>query len=208
MLPLFYPILVMIPYVLSYRRDRDSGYRQLILLKTSRKAYLGARAAAVFSSAFMAILLPALSWIPVCRLIGDTDWDYARKYYAHNILFAPSFYEGHVVLYCVMYAFHAALLGAVFALLGLGLSAVIKNRYLALLLPFCYAIFLSSILTSLFKETIIGKSFEAMNLMPLQTYCYREVYPLGYWTVPVYEAVLVAIGLALYWGGDYHACKA
>lgn len=38
MLPVFYPIVVMIPYVLSYRRDRDSGYRQLILLKTSRKA--------------------------------------------------------------------------------------------------------------------------------------------------------------------------
>lgn len=208
MLPVFYPIVVMIPYVLSYRRDRDSGYRQLILLKTSRKAYLGAKALAVGISAFEAVLLPCLAWIPVCRLLGDTNWDYALEYYGHNIHFAPAFYEEHVVLYCVMYAFHAALLGTAFALLGLGLSAVVKNRYVALLLPFCYAIFSSSVLTQLFKNTFIGYSFEAMKLMPLQTYCYREVYPLGYWTIPVYEIVLTVVGLALYWGGDRHDSKA
>lgn len=202
-LPVFYPIVVMIPYVLSYRRDRDSGYRQLILLKASRKAYLGAKALAVGASAFGAILLPCLAWIPVCRLLGDTNWDYAKQYYSHNILFAPSFYEEHVVLYCVMYAFHAALLGAAFALLGLGLSAVVRNRYLALLLPFCYAIFSSSILSS-----SVGKWFAALDMMPLQIYYYREVYPLGYWTVLVYEVALAAVGLALYWEGDYHAGKA
>ena len=207
-LPVFYPIVVMIPYVLSYRRDRDSGYRQLILLKTSRKAYLRAKALAVGISAFVAVLLPCLAWIPVCRLLGDTNWDYAKQYYGHNVSFMPSFYEEHVVLYCVMYAFHAALLGTAFAVLGLGLSAVIKNRYLALLLPFCYAIFSSAILTQLFKNTFIGHSFEAMKLMPLQMYQYREVYPLGYWTVPIYEAALIVIGLVLYWGGDYYAGKA
>lgn len=208
MLPVFYPIVVMIPYALSYRRDRDSGYRQLILLKTTRKAYLGAKALAVSVSAFGAILLPCLAWIPVCRLLGDTDWEWALQYYGENIHFAPSFYEEHVVLYCVMYAFHAALLGAVFALFGLGLSAVVKNRYLALLLPFCYAIFSSSLVTSLLIDTFIGRSFEVMKLMPLQGYCFREVYPLGYWTIPVYEAALIVVGLALYLGGDCHAGEA
>ena len=203
MLPVFFPIVAMIPYVLSYRRDRDSGYRQLILLKASRKSYLAAKALAVGSSAFVATLLPCLAWIPVCRLLGDTDWDYANQYYGHEFLFAPSFYEEHVVLYCIMYAFHAALLVAAFAILGLGLSAVVKNRYLALLLPFCYAIFSSSILSSL-----IGKWFAVLDMMPLQMYYYKEAYPLGYWTVPIYEAVLIAVGLALYWGGDYHAGKA
>lgn len=101
-----------------------------------------------------------------------------------------------------------ALLGAVFALFGPGLSAVVKNRYLALLLPFCYAIFSSSILTSLFIGTFVGRSFEVMKLMPLQIYCYGDVYPLGYWTVPIYEAALIVVGLALYWGGNRHAGKA
>ncbi len=208
MLPVFYPIVVMIPYVLSYRRDRDSGYRQLILLKTSRKAYLGAKVLAVGTSAFGAILLPCMAWIPVCRLLGDTDWEWAMQYYGDNIHFAFSFYEEHVVLYCVMYAFHAALLGAVFAILGLGLSAVVKNRYLALLIPFCYAIFSSSVLVSLFIDTFIGRSLEVMKMMPLQLYWHRDVYPLGYWTVPIYEALLTAVGLALYLGGDHHAGKA
>jgi len=207
-LPVLYPIVVMIPFGLSYRRDRDSGYRQLILLKSSRGAYLRAKALAVGASAYMAILLPSLVWLPVCRLLGDTDWAYAREHYGHNILFAHSFYEEHVVLYCMMYAFHAALLGAVFALFGLGLSAVVKNRYLAVLLSFCYAIFSASVLTDLLEDTFVGKSFNVMNLVPLQTYYFREAYPLGYWTVPVYEAALVTVGLALYLGGDHHAGKA
>lgn len=208
MLPVFYTIVVMLPFCLSYRQDRDSGYRQLLLLKSSRKAYLGAKALAVSASAFGAVLLPSLVWIPVCRLLGNTDWAYALQYYGNNVHFAPSFYQEHVVLYCIMYAFHAALLGASFAIFGLGLSAVAKNRYLALLLPFCYAVFSSSILTALFKNTFIGKSFEVMKLMPLQSYYYKEVYPLGFWTIPIYEAALTAVGLALYLGGDYHACKA
>lgn len=207
-LPVFYPIVAMIPYCLSYRRDRDSGYRQLILLKSSRKAYLGAKVLAAASSTFAAFLLPCLAWIPACRLMGDTDWDYALEYYGHNIMFAPTFYQEHVVLYCVMYAFHAALLGAVFAVFGLGLSAVVKNKYLAMLIPFCYAIFSSSVLVSLFRDTFIGNSLEAMKLMPLQTLYYREVYPLGYWTVPAYEAALAAVGLFLFLGGDHYACKA
>ena len=203
MLPVFFPIVAMIPYVLSYRRDRDSGYRLFILLKTSRKSYLAAKSLAVGSSAFVATLLPCLAWIPVCRLLGDRDWDFANQYYGNNIHFAPSFYEEHVFLYCVMYAFHAAILVTAFAILGLGLSAVVKNRYLALLLPFCYAIFSSSILSSL-----IGKWFAALDMMPLQIYYYKEAYPLGYWTIPIYEAVLIAVGSALYWGGDHHAGKA
>lgn len=201
MLPVFYPIVVMIPYVLSYRRDRDSGYQQLILFKTTRRAYLGAKLLAVASSAFVSILLPGICWIPICRLLGVTDSSYDLD--RHEIHFALSLYDQHPGLYLAMYAVHAAILGAVFAIFGLGLSAVIKNRYLALLLPFCYCIFSSSVLSSLFS-----KGFAALDLLPLQMYYYTEAYPLGFWTVPIYEAILTAIGLALFWGGDYYAGKA
>ena len=70
-------------------------------------------------------------------------------------------------------------------------------------LPFCYCIFSSSILSSL-----INKGFAALDLLPLQMYYYTEAYPLGFWTIPIYEAVLVAVGLILFWGGDYYATKA
>ena len=205
-LPIFYPIVVMIPYVLSYRGDRDSGYRELILIKTSRKAYLRAKILAVASSAFATILLPCLGWIPVCRLLGVTDRSY-EQYYRHMIHFAQSFYDKHPGWYLVMYAFHAALLGTVFAVVGLGLSAVLKNKYVALLLPFCYAIFASSILTALLKDTFIGKSLEVMKLMPLQMHYSKKSYPLGFWTVPIYEVALVMIGLTLFIVGDYHVSE-
>lgn len=200
-LSLFYPTVVMIPYVLSYRRERDSGYMQLILLKTTRKTYLWSKVLAVAVSAFMTMLLTTLCWIPVCRLIGVADPAYDND--RHNIFFALSLYDQHPGLYCVMYAVHAAVLGAVFAILGLGLSAVIKNRYLAVLLPFCYCIFSSSILSAL-----IGSSFAALDLLPLQLYHSTKYYPLGYWTAPIYEVILTVTGLVLFFGGDIAFCTA
>lgn len=201
MLPVFYPIVVMIPYVLSYRRDLDSGYQKLIILKSTRAAYLRAKILAVTSSAFMSILLPCLFWIPVCRIMGVTNPAYDLN--RHEIHFALSLYDQHPGWYLVMYAIHASILGAVFALFGLGLSAVVKNRYLAVLLPFCYCIFSSSILSSL-----INKGLAALDLLPLQMYYYTDVYPLGFWTIPVYEAILTAVALILFWGGDYYAANA
>ena len=45
------------------------------------------------------------------------------------------------MLYGMMYAVNAGALGAAFAVWGLGLSAVVRNRYLALLIPVCYCVF-------------------------------------------------------------------
>lgn len=201
MLTLFYPIVVMVPYVLSYRRERDSGYIHLLLLKASRKRYLVAKATAVACSAFLAMLLPNLCWILICRFaLGVTDSAYDRQ--RHNIFFALSLYDGHPGVYVVLWAVHIAVLGAVFAVFGLGISSVIKNRYLAILLPFCYCIFSSSILSA------FQKSFAALDLLPFQLYHNTGQYPLGYYTVPIYEAVLAVLGIALFVGGDCHAGKA
>ncbi len=198
LLGIFYTIVVMIPYVLSYRRERDSGYMQLILLKTSRKAYLRAKLLAVAGSAFASMLLPNLCWILVCRfMLGETDPMYDR--FRHMIDFALPLYDNHPDWYAVMYAVHASILGMIFAILGLGLSAVIKNRYLALLLPFCYCVFSSSILD------VVDHSFAAFDLLSIQL-CSSGT--LGFWVIPIYEAALLAVGLALFFGGDYYAGKA
>lgn len=38
-IPFFCSMVVVIPYVLSYRKERDKGYRQLMVLKASGSAY-------------------------------------------------------------------------------------------------------------------------------------------------------------------------
>lgn len=198
LLGVFYPIVVMIPYVLSYRRERDSGYRQLILLKTSKKVYLRAKLLAVAGSAFVSMLLPNLCWILVCRfMLGETDPMYDN--FRHMITFALPLYDNHPGWFAIMYAVHISILGAIFAIVGLGLSAVIKNRYLALLLPFCYCVFSGAILIYL------DSGFAAFYLLSIQL-CSSGT--LGYWVIPIYEAVLLALGLTLFLGGDYYAGKA
>lgn len=198
-LAVFYPLVAMVPYVLSYRRERDSGYRQLMCLKSSVRAYLGAKILAVFCSAFAALLLSNLCWMLICRfVIGETDPIYED--FRHMIHFALPLYDNHPGWYCLMYAFHASVLGGIFALLGLGLSAVIRNRYLAVFLPFLYCIFSSSILSGFYD------GFAALDLLPIQTYYYNRL--LGFWEIPIYEAALAAVGLVLFLGGDRHGSKA
>lgn len=196
-LGLFYPIVAMIPYGLCYRRERDSGYRQLILLKTTKKAYLRAKILAVSCSAFVSMLVPNLCWILVCRfMLGKGDPKYSFRYMIH---FALPLYDNHPFWFAIMYAVHAAVLGAVFAVLGLGVSAVVRNRYLALLLPFAFCVFSSSVLAS------YNRGFAAFDLLYIQLYEYR---PLGYWIIPIYETALLTVGLVLFLGGDHYAGKA
>lgn len=190
--PLFFsPILVMFTYAVSYRRERDCGYSQLMMLRSTGKAYLGAKALAVASTAFMAVLLPFLCWMPVCRLLGVADPAYDRD--RHNIYFALSFYDQNPGLYCVAYTLYVAVVGAVFAIFGLGLSSVVKNKYLALFLPFGYCVF---------SGIVLSPSLEAFRLLKLQSYHFTDRCPLGYWTAPLYMTALTAAGLGMFVSGD------
>lgn len=198
---LFYPIIAVIPYVISYRKERDSGYRQLLVIKSNGGKYLAAKFFAVAGSTFTSFLIPAIAWIPCCKLLGVTDPAYDSI--AHMVHFAKGVYERHPEIYAVAYAFYFAILGTVFAVLALGLSAIIRNRYLPLILPFAFCVFSSSIL-----DALIGPYMAAFDLLTFQGYYFTEQNPLGYWTAPVYIGILLAVGVVLFIIGDRHAIKA
>ena len=200
LLPILYPIIVMIAYVSSYRREVDSGFAELIIMKGRLIDYLFAKYSAIAISAFFSMLIPALVWALICWLIGDSNPYYDYDKYA--IHFALALYEINPGLYVVFYAFHIAVLGVVFAILGLGLSAVVKNLYVALFMPFGYAVFSSSIL-----GPIIGKGIAVFDMMPLQVYYHTKIYPLGYWTVPIYELIILIVGTLLFFLGGLQSLE-
>lgn len=191
------PILVMLPYALSYRKERDSGYRQLMVLKASPGAYRRAKLLAVGVSGAAVMCVAYLCWMPVCFLLG-TD---IRDPYGDVIrLMAPvlrPLFENYPTLYVVLYLINVALVGAMHALLGLGVSAVVRNKYLAVLFPFGYCLFSGIVLQ------YISRQLEAFYLISLG---------FGFnWNIGGhigYLLLLYALGIGLFIGGDRHAEKA
>ncbi len=189
-LTILWPITVMFPFVLSYRKERDSGFQRLMVLKASRGRYRTAKLAAVACSGFLSLFLPMAGWLLFCRfLLGS-----GRVF--NPIRFLPEFAESFPFLYGMMYALNAGVLGAAFAVWGLGLSAVVRNRYLALLIPVCYCVF---------TGVAAPSAWEAFKLIDPAAYSNVLLGRLG---IPVYESALLAMGCLLFIGGDYHAGKA
>ena len=145
LVPFYCPIVAVLPYVLSYRKERDSGYRQLMVLKTSPNAYRRAKLLSVAASGAGVMCLPFLCWMPVCIFLGTGRVRYPIMSHMIDPVLQPLF-ESHPNLFVFLYLVNASLAGAVFALLALGVSAVVRNRYLALLAPFGFCLFTAAVL--------------------------------------------------------------
>ena len=112
------------------------------------------------------------------------------------IRFLPEFAGELPFLYGMMYAVNAGALGAAFAVWGLGLSAVVRNRYLALLIPVCYCVF---------TGVAAPGGWQAFKLIYPAAYSNAV---LGGWGIPLYELGVFGAGCLLFLGGDHHAGKA
>lgn len=197
MVVFFCPLVVVIPYVLSYRKERDSGYRQLMVLKVSASAYRRAKLLAVAASGAATVCLPFLCWIVVCFFLGTGSTDP----FGNNVLnqindsWRPLL-ESRQTLLVFLYLVNASLVGAVFALLGLGVSAVIRSRYLAVLFPFGFCIFSAAVLVSYDR----GLNAFLLSILGMRV----SDHHVHIW----YLLLLLLLGIGLFIGGDRHAEKA
>ncbi len=196
LLAILFPIIACIPHGLSYRNERDSGFYYLYVLKTGCRQYHKAKIIAVFVSGFLAIFAACLTWyLYLIVFVGTGNTQFPLLY---GIFFAEKLYERQPFLYGMVYTFNAGLQGGVFAILGLGCSAVIRNRYIAGLLPFAYCIFSASVLE------VYNQAFNAITLFVIGQYFGGAV---GYGGILIYDLLLVLIGLVLYAIGEYHVHK-
>ena len=187
---ILWPVTVMLPFVLSYRRERDGGFERLMVLKASRGLYRWAKIAASAVSGFLSLFLPMAGWLLFCKFILGSGS------VVNPLRFMPELAAECPFLYGMMYAVNAGAVGAAFAVWGLGLSAVIHNRYLALLIPICYCIF---------TGVAAPNGWQAFKLIDPAAY-YNPV--IGRWGILAYDLALFATGCVLFTGGDHHAGKA
>ena len=198
-IPFLCPLIVALPYVLSYRKERDSGYRQLMVLKTSPGAYRRAKLLSVAVSGAAVMCIPLLCWMPVCILLGTNDP--SRSIMRHLIKpYLQPLIESHINFFVFLYLINISLVGAAFALLGLGVSAVIRSRYLAVLFPFGFCLFSAIVLDH------YDKGPNAFKLAVLGIAYWENLYgPYGH---ILFLAFLMLLGIGLFIGGDLYAEKA
>lgn len=196
LMAVLFPIQALLPYAMSYRKETDSGFCYLLILKSTRRQYYLGKLAGVACSAFLAFVIPCFLWYLVCCFVlktGSTEFSII-----YGIDFAKDLFKTSPFAYGMIYVGNAGIQGMVFAILGLGLSAVIRNRYLAALLPFCFCMFSASVLDS------YDRGLNALSLFVPGQYRSEAV---GYWGILLYDAVLLCLGAGLFFKGVWHEGK-
>lgn len=187
-LALLYPLIAVLPFAMTYRQERLSGYYDLICRKTGRVRYCLTKASGVFFTGMLVIGLPNFLFLILCLVIKQGLICESNV----QIGFLWLLYFEHPFLYGLVFSVNTGLCGGIFALLGLGISAWVKNKYIAALLPFAYLIFSGMVLAN------IHPWLNAINLYPLCAYgADVKVYI-------VYDAVLLCIGIFLFVTGVYY----
>lgn len=187
-LALLFPLIAILPFAISYRQERQSGYYFLICRKTGRRRYCLIKAFCVFFTGMLVIGLPNFLFLLICLVIKQGFICESNI----QIGFLWLLYSAHPFLYGLLIVVNTALCGGIFSLLGLGISAWVKNKYIAALLPFIYYIFSGVILAN------IHPWLNAINLFALSGY------KTGAAVYIVYDAALLLIGILLFVAGVYY----
>lgn len=133
---LFAPILAVLPSATLFCDEYNTGYIKSILVRTSRRNYTLETVACALISGGLAVMLPSLLsglffiWIGEPNVAGKYDT------YLSETIFASIQYVFNGGLVFVFYQVFAFIFGAVWACVGLSISSILPNRYVALAAPF------------------------------------------------------------------------
>lgn len=192
-LPLLAPLVACIPFANSYVLDKESGLLKYIYIKIKPKQFLLIRLIVnalvsglvfVIAQSIMLIFLVIIYGVnsnPTCEVVGAFS----------------SFYYSSKITYALIIIATSFIFGMVFSTLSLGISTLVNNKYLILLLPFIYVIITGTIFETIGLNNIIN-----LNAVMLFHIGY-EKYVTGI-NVLVYDGVLFLIGIILLYYGEIY----
>lgn len=149
------PLIAGSPYGDSFAQDWTTGYTRYVLLRTSRRRYLGSKALANALAGGLAISLSMLLGLGLAHLIYPDNPP--RGIYATYAGPRPRemFYDlflAHPLQYQLCLCGLGILFGAVYATLTLAVSTRWRNRYTALATPFLLYYLVDFVLANLRLE--------------------------------------------------------
>lgn len=190
-LSMIFALIVSIPYVASYLSDINTGHASYIILRAGKMNYLLIRLIinAIVGGIVLSISL-MITFIVYLLLTGFSPAQLDNV----TIVFA-GVYNLNPFIYILLLVINSFFCGAAFSTFGLGMSTIIKNRYLCVIFPFLFYIFSGTILNQInpFFNSVI-------------TYDLNFIQNLNYSYVLLYELFLFGIGMITFFvGANKHA---
>jgi len=184
LIALLFPLICSLPYSTSHITECESGYINYIFTKTERKLYIKTKLIVNGLVGGFVISIPCFIIFIIIIMFKGLNLSVDS---GSVINFYKDFYLSYPILYVLFLILNSFICGFIFANLGLGISAFIKNKYIVAVLPFCYYIFSAIVLSN------FSIYFNAVTLFDIHQYA--EQSRIG---IYIYDFILLIIGVMLF----------
>lgn len=181
---LLVPILAVLPASTSYRDELSCGYYYFLKSKMKIKRYLHVKLFCTALSGAIVIGVPNLLFFIISIIVKGIYVDGESDV---GISFFADIYESAPISYGCLLIINAAVCGAIFAILGIGISAWVKNKYLAMIIPFSYYIFSGMVLIN------INPWLNAISI-----FCVNQYWDFNIFAIVFYDFILFFVGVVLF----------
>lgn len=132
------PLLVVLPFGVSYYQDIKSGYRKNLYIRMDKKAYLAGKYLAVFLSAGVVCVAPLILNLMLTAAVipALTPQKGTNLFAIIELSFLSELFYARPFLYLLFYFMLDFVMAGTLACVALGVSSFVRNRYIVLFAPF------------------------------------------------------------------------
>ena len=190
LLTLLCPLVICIPYVSSYIQDKENGFIYFILSRHRKETYLKIRIIVNAIISFLVLFIPLIIIYGILLIFKGLPIDLFDRGKITG-LFADIYYSTPII-YPVLCILGYSIFGAIYGTFALGLSTIINNKYLSLIIPNVIYIGSSLIAPMIGMSFNINFDFILINLVDITL-------SDGILSFVFYHTVLFLIGLYLFY---------
>lgn len=132
-LALFFTIMGSVPWAVSFFEERESGYQKYLQSKVGNMKYLVSKYCSNIIASFAVILLPEFVLFVIFLLMKGAN---AGLNHCTDLYYMPEVARQHPVLYCFLLMLATALAASAYSSLCMASSVYIKNKFIAIVIPF------------------------------------------------------------------------
>lgn len=187
LISLLFPITACLPYATSYITELESGYINILLTKVTLATYIRTKILIVILTGVLVMIIPSsfyLLFLIISKGLVITEYE------SITVTLFAGIYKSFPLLYIGIIILNASICSSLFALMGLSISAWIRNKYLTVIIPFSYYLF-SAIILKQFNPYL-----NAVNLFTL-----NDLGPSTITSTLMYEIVMIVLGIYFFHSG-------
>jgi len=187
-LTITFPIIACIPFANSYRTDMQTGFNNYVQLRMKKSQYMITRLAVNALVGGVVITIGpfiAFSFLLLVKLLFGVPMLIVGERLEPVLFFHSIGVSSPIMMILIIFVILFCC-GTIFATLGLGISAIIQNKYIAIFVPFIYLII---------SATVLARIHPSLNAMALYDV---DLLNRSIGQTFVYGTVLVLTGIAMF----------